>query len=820
MKKKIIRFLLWFTGIIVLIIALFSLVLYLNQDRIKAAVITEVNHILEEPVDVKAVEVSLRKFPYASLAFQEVFSAGLNGQEGDTLLYAERVYFEFHLWNVFSSNLSIHRISLENGTAKIIRPELGLPNYTIWKQDSSSSSSLFTLEEVSFQNFKLYQFEGAANQMSYGRVKDLLFSGSFDADNYSIQNSSSLYLDSLKVNDFVYLQSVNATTSFTLTGGPNTTKIFDGLLEIEDTEVEFAVDIEPNGVKVLAQNEDLELRDFQQLAATQNWGVPQDIEVEGKANLTFLGVFNHDQEPDIELQFITTDAILSGNDGTKLKDFTCNGSYHLRDNRDHIRLDHFVGKGRSGSFEGALDINDLSNPGIVLDLKSDLELSEWLSFIPADTITKPEGRAIVDVHFENKFKSLRNIAPEELKQAKANGSLVLKDVAFSFKNTNRRIEDLNAELRFLGNDLKIANLIFRTGESDIYLEGVFENVLNYAYFKDQQLKVDAKLKAQKVVMEDFISDATSSSNNDGDYSLEFIKDLDLELELTMDQFYFDQFYASDILGQLRVKNGVIQAKSISLNSDEGVFNGNMTIDTRKENYLLRAELKAESVNIHDLFNSFRNFGQDAITADNLYGKANLDMNLICTMNSGLDIDLSSISMNSHLAIENGNLKEYEPMMALSRFADIKELRDVRFSHLENDISIQNSKVIIPLMNIESNVLDMGLQGEHGFDNIIDYSIRLKLSDVIFTNRKKQRKTSEFDDHLIEVEKDDDPNIYVGMKGPIENPKIELDRKNISKSINRDLKEQRKSLKKIFNKKEKDEKKDDSGIQFDLFDDEK
>ncbi len=802
-----------------LLMIVFTTVLYLNQDKIKAAVLTEVNRMLAEPVSIKTVEVSLKKFPYASLAFSEVFSAGANSHQGDTLLYAQQVYFEFNLWNVFSSDLSIHKISLENGTVHILRPENGIPNYQIWREDSTSSSSLFTLDEVSFENFKLYQYEGGVNQTASGFVHQLSFSGSFESDNFSITNSSALYLDSLVVDDFTYLKSVNGNLAFTLAGNSDNFQFKGGVLKLNDTEVDFAINIEPKGMAILASKNKLDLGDFQDLAATQNWGMPKNIEFDGLANISFKGIFEDGKEADVEVAFSTSNTTLSGYNNARIKNFVCEGSYELKRGKDNLHLKKFTGNGRSGSFTGSLHINDFSQPGVVLDLKSDLEFSEWLIFVPADTLTKPEGRANIDVHFENKFKSLSSIKPEELKRAKASGNIKLDDIGFTFKNTDRRIEDLDADLRFLGNDLKIANFFFRTGKSDIYLEGAFENVLNYAYFNDQKLNIDARMRSQQLVMEDFILGGNSES--DDEYNLEFVKALDLELDLAVDKFLFDKFYATDIRGELYVKNGLIEAKSITLKADEGTFEGRLSIDTKPANYSMEAALKANSVNINKLFISFNNFGQQEITNKNLYGVASLQMSLTCTMSPTLDIDVSSMLMQSHLSIENGRLTNYEPMLVLSRFADIKELQDVRFSHLENNISIKNSQVIIPMMNINSNVMDLGLQGKHGFDNVIDYSIRLKLSDVLFSSRKNKKRKSEFDDHLVEVEKDDDPNIYIRMVGPIEDPSIELDRQSMGESLNTGLKEQGKQLKDIFKKSDKDDKKkEDSGIKFDLFGDDK
>jgi hypothetical protein len=819
MKRKIIRFLLWFSGILMLLLVVFTTVLYLNQDKIKAAIFTEVNQLLTEPVSIQSVDVSLRKFPYASLAINEVFSAGANAQPGDTLIYARQVFLEFNLWNVFSDDISIRKISLETGTLHILRPSRGTPNYQIWQQDSTSGNSLFTLDEVSFENFRLFQYEEGVSQMASGYVNELTFSGSFESDNFSISNSGKLFIDSLVVDKTVYLKKAHAKTSFTLTGSTNQFQFTEGVLQLNDTEVDFAINIEPKGVAILAGKKGLKLDDFQELAATQNWGIPKNINASGKANISFKGVFEDDKEPDVELEFVTSGTTLSGYNNASIKNFSCQGAYLLKKGKDNLQLKNFKGDGRSGSFAGSLSIKDFSQPDVVLDLKSDLEFSEWLIFLPADTLTKPEGRANIDVHFENRFKSLSSIKPEELKRAKASGTIMLEGIGFTFKNSDRRVEDLDADLRFLGNDLKIAHFFFRTGQSDIYLQGAFENVLNYAYFNDQKLNIDAQMRSQQLMMEDFILGGTSDS--EAEYNLEFVKALDLELNLAVDKFSFENFYATDIRGQLYAKNGLIEAKSIKLNADEGTFEGQLSVDTRPSNYKLQSSLKAASVNINKLFLSFGNFGQQEITSKNLFGIANLSMQLSCTMSPTLDIDLASIVMESDLAIENGRLTNYEPMLVLSRFADIKELQDVRFSKLQNNISIKNSQVIIPMMNINSNVMDLGLQGIHGFDNVIDYSIRLKLSDVLFSNRKNKPRKSEFDDHLVEVEKDDDPNIYIRMAGPIENPTIELDRKGMSQSINEGFKEQGRQLKDIFKKKDPQEKKkENSGIKFDLFGDEK
>jgi hypothetical protein len=280
---------------------------------------------------------------------------------------------------------------------------------------------------------------------------------------------------------------------------------------------------------------------------------------------------------------------------------------------------------------------------------------------------------------------------------------------------------------------------------------------------------------------------------------------------------FKNFDATTIKGDIQVMNGDIRANSVSLKADDGNFTGNFSIiKNEKGGHDLDGSLNAKAVNIHDFFESCNNFSQTALVANNIYGDASFSMQLSCSMSETLEIDLGSIALQSFLTISNGNLKNYEPMLALSDYADLKELKDVRFSTLSNNIDIVHSKVIIPKMKIESNVMDMELEGIHGFDNVIDYSIRLKLSDVLFKKRQNNKKQSEFDEHLVEIENEDNPTIYIHMTGSVDDPKIELDSERMAKSVGEGIKQESKQLKELFKKKDKTKKEDNAGLKFDLF----
>ncbi|MDZ7848307.1 MAG: AsmA-like C-terminal region-containing protein [Owenweeksia sp.] len=260
-------------------------------------------------------------------------------------------------------------------------------------------------------------------------------------------------------------------------------------------------------------------------------------------------------------------------------------------------------------------------------------------------------------------------------------------------------------------------------------------MLNYIFFDEQKLLVDAKVKSQQLVMKDFLVSGAGSTEA---YNLAFVNTLDLDLSLQVDRFLFHKFFAKNIKGELNVHDGLIEARSIVLYADEGQFNETFVLTrARLVTIILKANLNGTGANLHELFVSFGNFGQEVLLAENIFGKADLNLQMSSRLQPDLYIDPATVNLKAGLLITDGNLKNYEPMRALSDFAHLDELRDVRFDRLENEISIHNSKIHIPEMTVQSNVLDLTISGEHSFTNNIDYSMVLKLSEVLLSSGKRK-----------------------------------------------------------------------------------
>jgi AsmA-like C-terminal region len=160
----------------------------------------------------------------------------------------------------------------------------------------------------------------------------------------------------------------------------------------------------------------------------------------------------------------------------------------------------------------------------------------------------------------------------------------------------------------------------------------------------------------------------------------------------------------------------------------------------------------------------------------------------------LNSDLTAFYAKGNVTIENGKLLKFDPLLALSKYIDINELVDLRFSKMENTIEIKNQMIFIPNMHVSSNAIDMDLSGTHTFQNIVDYHIRVLLSDVLW-KKSKRNSDSQFGD--IENDGTGKSSLFIRMYGPADNPKFSLDKLMIKKKIKEDLQKEKSIVKDVL-----------------------
>jgi hypothetical protein len=135
------------------------------------------------------------------------------------------------------------------------------------------------------------------------------------------------------------------------------------------------------------------------------------------------------------------------------------------------------------------------------------------------------------------------------------------------------------------------------------------------------------------------------------------------------------------------------------------------------------------------------------------------------------------------------------METLSKFVVLSELQNIRFETLENQITIENSTIHIPAMDIKNNALNLTISGKQTFGGDIDYQIKMLLKEVLSRKIKEKKKNTEYFGDII----DDNTGktyLHITATGNINNPKFKWDIKSSQKGIQQQITVQKQEIETI------------------------
>jgi hypothetical protein len=798
--KKVKKILFWFLAVFLLATGILLTIVYIQRDDIQTKIIAEINETLTTPFATEEITLSFKKFPSASLLFKNIYSSGAYSNEQDTLIFAKEVFLEFGIWDIIFGDLNIQNISIEDASINIKELTDNRANYQVWRTDSDTSSSLFSIEKVKLLNIKCSYRNTNSNLKIIGKIDDNVINIASTLDLFTLGSKGKYQVDNFLLNKKSYLKNVELESSFELSVNPDsvTIKNAKGALAGIDFSLNYISTSKKSTLNVEQNNINLET--LHKVVLNQGWVDWKKGEVKGTANA--YSIINFKNEFSITSDFSINNSSLKGLSKAQVHNIKISGNYSYSNETNKMLLNSISAEGETGTLTANLEVQGFTKPKVKALVKSDLNLSELLLFFPSKHLKNPLGGLAFDIQFENQFGNVSSgLSAEQLKNAKITGSLILSGIGFDLLSKSKELRGMSGKLNFKNQALDFKNLFFKVGSSDIYLDGQWSKPLSFLAGTYPYLEIAGTLKSQEIQLEDFL---IPIKNESAMHPLSEVKNLMLDIRLEAPLFSFKKFEASNIRSKLIVDKGIVKVKDLKLDADGGHFTGDFRIDT---SYFLDANISLKKVDIKKLFTSFKNFGQDELTYKNVSGTLTSNISLNGLLVKDLSLEPKSIRAKTKFIIDDGEIKNYVPLRALSDYAEIDELRDVKFSRLEQEIQVANSIITIPSTRIESNILNLDISGSHTFNNEIDYILKLKLGDVLFAKKKKSAKKSEFDDYIVEEKTNDDPNIYVKITGTTKLPVVKVDKSSVSKSIKYDIKKQGTELKKLFKKDEEEDKKD-------------
>ncbi|MCS6935370.1 MAG: AsmA-like C-terminal region-containing protein [Chitinophagales bacterium] len=783
------------------------------QSRIQSLVVKEINKYVTVPVKVKEINFSLIKhFPYASVTFVQV-EVDDRLREKQKLLTVQRVSLMFHVWSLWGEQLKFKKIEVRDGALNLFTNAQGANNYDIFKKsDAKNGSFSASLQTASLHNIHLTSDIIPQKLQLSCLVNELKLTGDFSVNRIDVKTSVNL------IPHYVSLGGERKTIEKNLSGKCKLVAVWpEQRYTLHNGEVSIAGNLFQFSGNLVNRTKQTDLQ-FNASCMGDDIGsllglLPDKlrsafatVDGSGKYNIrtTVQGALSQNTQPHIRSEF----ALMNGEVklsafGKQLKNTTIQAVYHSDINgSDTLNIRQFSFTIENSPFSFRLMLCNLRNPTFDFKAEGELPLHEFNALIPDTIVQELDGRiTFKNFHLRGKKSDFDDLDNSTLS---GSGEAILHEVEGRFQDIT--YGNINGLLRYKEHSLDATCFTLNFLSTDFTFTGTIHHLLPYVYQLSTKrnaggitLGVDGVIKTNFLnltgMLEAYDKKNRRRTSDKGKINLREVFNMRGNLLLHAGKLLLRKMEFENVYADLQLGNGVVRINGLQAVAMKGNLNAKgMVAFTENDELVINADVSTRRIDLPTLFQQCENFGQQTLTDRHLQGNADVTASFTATWKKYQHIDPSSIRAVAEFTIRNGELIQFEPLYAASRFIKIEELQRIRFAELTNALRIQDEEILIPEFEIRSSALNLMLYGRHRFDNNVDYHFKINLHKYLAQRfRSKLRNNIEY----METDPYEGLNIHLSMIGPLDNPSFKFDKAATRKKIADDLRREKQELQRLI-----------------------
>ena len=742
MLKKIIIALL---VLIVLVIAGVAAVPTLFKDEINAKIKEQINLKVKADVDYSSYDLSIvRNFPDLFFTLNDLTVVGRNDFEGDTLADIEQLGIGLELMKfIRGEELLINSVYLYH--PKVIAYQLltengdTLTNYDILPStEEVAESDLIdiTARDIQIEEGNIYFKDFISGTELIAKNLNLDAAIEYIDDLAELQAKTTIsslsfsdgkisYLNEVKLNAWIDLSADLTKDSFTLKDNQialNALSISaDGSVVLKDeetTQLDLSFSAEKSSFKeLLSLIPPSYLKDYEDLEASGNF----TLNGSAKGDLTAKRNPAFDLKLSIENGSVHYPDLPSSIEKIYLDVNLKNNSSQLEQMSVSIPKANFEVAGERVEMSLYAQ-NALGDPKVDLKLKGNIDLSKVPDYYPLEGVRSIAGRMNANVSFKGLLSDVENENYENVDFA---GDLKVDNFKYDSEDLPMPLEVENLAVEFTPKYAKLTAKQARIGESDFNIEGNVENLINYV-LADGTAKGNLYIVSNSINLDQLMGDESQESSETST-ATKVPSNFDFTASLKANNVYYDGLEMNNVDGGVQIRNETLVLDKLSANllGGSAKINGSYsTKDTGKPALTFAYDI--EKFDIKQTFEYFNAVKAIAPMAKYLTGNFSTDMSLNSFLNNDLSLDLAALNGLGEVRIPYATFNDLPIFQKVSEAIKLPAFDKPSLNNAWTVLKFEDGKVNVEPFQIKMKDIVMDVQGSNGFDQTIDYTMKLSV----------------------------------------------------------------------------------------------
>ncbi|SFE02101.1 AsmA-like C-terminal region [Chitinophaga sp. CF118] len=526
-RKRIFRIFFILVSIVLLLGVIGVVILYTQQQRLTNMAVSELNKQLPGELVIEGSEISpFQNFPYVSIGLRNVRFYANKQRKGRPLYEMERLYVGFSLPDVLREKYNVKVLFLKNGHLDMVRElngNLNLVEANRIKQDtlatteSSSGSLALDVKKIVLKNMDISFYDRTNGQRlstHIDKIKTALHAddkeingtlhGGFIVDVSSPSDTVLFRHKKLEANIKV---SYNTEKQF-LTISPSQLKIEAATLKVWGTADLLHGDMVD--LRVTGDRPDLNL-----LFAFAPQSVGDELKrfnYDGRIyfNGTIKGKFAGGQLPQIAFSFGCEDAWFLNKDANKkldqleFKGYYTNGAAHSLKTSE-LHLLNMNARPDKGTFKGNFVMRDFTDPKIIMQIDSELELEFIGAFLGIKDLERITGHISLKMDFKEMVDlSLPEASMSKLKEG-IQSELTVKDLTFRIPGYPHIVRNLDLHANMKNGSVTLDSLACKFGNSDFFMNGALSDLPALFHQHQKPVTITLNARSNKMILKELLA---------------------------------------------------------------------------------------------------------------------------------------------------------------------------------------------------------------------------------------------------------------------------------------------------------------------------
>lgn len=526
-RKRIFRILYIVLGSMLALLGIASLILYTQQERLTQMALRELNKQLPGDLVVGGSNIApFENFPYVSIGLKNVTFYANKQHTGKPLYQVERLFVGFSLPDIIRQQYNVKVLVVKNGYLHLIKEQNGkidIVEANRIQSDSTITSSgdsapmQLDIKKIILRDLDISYTDKVMGSHAATHIDKIKTSFRMDGDLIKASMEGKQVIDYTTPSDTVLFRHKNIETDLQLSydSKHQLLNLPVGKLKLEQASFSVTGSLNMSqgnlvDVKLEGDKPDINLLlSFAPASVTEQL---KQFKYDGR--ISFKGVMKgklgDGEMPLISVNFGCENAYFLNPDANKkvdslnFKGYYTNGAEHsLKTSELHIL--NMSALPDKGVFKGNFVMRDFTDPKIVMQVNSELELEFIGAFLGIKDLQKVTGHISLNMNFKELVDmQLPEASLGKLKEG-IQSELTVSNLTFWIPNYPHMVRNMNLHANMKNGMVTLDSLALRVGQSDIMLSGSLSDLPAVFHKHQQPVKVTLNVHSNKVLMSDVLA---------------------------------------------------------------------------------------------------------------------------------------------------------------------------------------------------------------------------------------------------------------------------------------------------------------------------